>query len=325
MSETGPPPLESSPSGPLGDAGAPQPKRGFVATTKDRINSGVAATMERLEAARPRSRTVDAAFRSLQRDTETGGGVLAAAVAFRVFLFMIPMVFEIVLVFGVADTVSHTPAGTMARRAGIAGIVAKAVEGANGLSGGQRVIAGLVAFVALVITARTLLQALRIVHGLVWRVPYPRRKPGPKAVLLFVGAVVLALSLEVGGLWLRRQTPIGGLVVLGLIAAVYGALWIVLASFLPRPKGLPWTALLPGGFVVGVGLLMLKLFTVLYVANAISRKSETYGAIGAALTILLWAYFFGRVLTAGAVVSATWWYRNRLPEPSADHAVDPFG
>ena len=64
----------------------------------------------RAEANRPRSRLVDIAFGSYEQDTEVGGGILAGAVAFRVFLFIVPFIFFIVVAFGLAaDATGMTP------------------------------------------------------------------------------------------------------------------------------------------------------------------------------------------------------------------------
>ena len=45
---------------------------------------------------------IDVAFRSYERDAEVGGGIMAGAVAFRVFLFFVPFVFFFVAAFGLA-------------------------------------------------------------------------------------------------------------------------------------------------------------------------------------------------------------------------------
>jgi uncharacterized BrkB/YihY/UPF0761 family membrane protein len=48
-------------------------------------------------------------------------------------------------------------------------------------------------------------------------------------------------------------------------------------------------------------------------ARSISHKSDTYGALGAALGILLWAYVLGRFLALSATVNASQWYRTHPP------------
>jgi uncharacterized BrkB/YihY/UPF0761 family membrane protein len=47
--------------------------------------------------------------------------------------------------------------------------------------------------------------------------------------------------------------------------------------------------------------------TVVWIANSLESKSQTYGALGAALTILLWAYLLGRLITAAAALNTVLW------------------
>jgi hypothetical protein len=47
---------------------------------------------------------------------------------------------------------------------------------------------------------------------------------------------------------------------------------------------------------VGVGVQLLHFATVYWITDLLASKSETYGAIGAALAILFWAHLLGRVL-----------------------------
>src|SRR3954447_26667551 len=64
------------------------------------VRGGVQAKVERarqqLEERRATSRSVDVLFVSIQRDSMTGGAVLAAALAFRIFLFVVPYAFVVV-------------------------------------------------------------------------------------------------------------------------------------------------------------------------------------------------------------------------------------
>ncbi len=45
--------------------------------------------------------------------------------------------------------------------------------------------------------------------------------------------------------------------------------------------------------------------TVYWFAHLVSRKSDTYGAIGTALAMLVWAYVIGRVVIAATVLNVT--------------------
>ena len=79
-------------------------------------------------------------------------------------------------------------------------------------------------------------------------------------------------------------------------------------SFLTRDA--PWTALIPGAVLVGVGIQGLHLFTALYLVPRIGRSSELYGALGTATVILLWLYIIARLITLSAFLNATLWERH---------------
>jgi hypothetical protein len=93
---------------------------GTVQRSTGQVRQRVGQVRQRVEAARPGNRTLDAALHAVARDAETGGGVLAAAVAFRVFLFMVPYAFVVVTGLGFADDAVNGAPGELARRAGVA-------------------------------------------------------------------------------------------------------------------------------------------------------------------------------------------------------------
>ena len=58
-------------------------------TARERLVARAAALRAALEERRVGSLSIDAAFRALDVESETGGGVLAGAIAFRVFMFIL--------------------------------------------------------------------------------------------------------------------------------------------------------------------------------------------------------------------------------------------
>ena len=57
-------------------------------------------------------------------------------------------------------------------------------------------------------------------------------------------------------------------------------------------------------------MLGLHIVTVYWIAHEVESKTDTYGAIGAALALLLWSYLLGRLITASAVINASLWQRR---------------
>jgi uncharacterized BrkB/YihY/UPF0761 family membrane protein len=265
---------------------------------------------EQLEAKRPNSRTVDAVFGALERDVAAGGGVLAGAVAFRVFLFMIPYVFLLVMVFGLGASVGSEDPVSLARDAGIGGLAGQAFGSVGELSTQERILSFFVAAFALLLATRALLKALRIVHALVWRTPTGKQANMARAAgfLVLLISLVLVLTGLVGTL--RGDSFLLGLLATVLFMFVPFVMWLVVSWYMPHAPDVPWTALVPGAAVFGVGVEVLHLITVYWIAHQLEHKTNTYGAIGFALALLLWSYLLGRLITSAAVLNETLWARE---------------
>jgi uncharacterized BrkB/YihY/UPF0761 family membrane protein len=265
---------------------------------------------EQIEAKRPHSRVIDSVLGAFEKDVAAGGGVLAGAVAFRVFLFMIPYVFLLVVIFGLGASVGDEDPGHLARKAGIGGIAGKAFSSIGDLTTGQRVASFFVATFALLLATRALLKVLRIVHALVWRTPAGKPPSMMRAagVLILVVTGALAIIALIGQL--RERSFLLGLVGTLLFLAIPCAVWIGVSWFMPHPPEVPWTAFIPGAVVFGIGMEVLHIITVYWISREIENKTDTYGAIGFALALLLWAYLLGRLITSAAVVNETLWVKN---------------
>ena len=296
---------------------APPPKRGRIAAGRERVEQQISSTYRRLEDARPSSGPIDTAFRAFERDTAAGGGVLSAAVAFRTFLFLVPYVFFWVVTFGLASEASSESPEQMAKSIGVTGLMARTFVSVSNLSGWNRAWAMCISGFALFLAARALVKVLRITHGLVWRVAVPKLTNSSVAAGVVVGLVTAQLVVGAGVSWLRSQSPLFAVIALVLSAAVPFAIWMVASRLLPHAE-CPWWALAPGAALVAIGMTGLQAATIFYFAGSIERKSDTYGAIGTSLALLLWAYILGRIVTAAISLNAAFWYRN---EERAGRAV----
>jgi uncharacterized BrkB/YihY/UPF0761 family membrane protein len=85
--------------------------------------------------------------------------------------------------------------------------------------------------------------------------------------------------------------------------AVY-AMWL-LPNRATHPR-----ELLPGAVLVAVGAQVIQIAVVFYFAPRLGRSEETYGAFGAAATILIWLYVISRLVTSAAFLNATLWSRR---------------
>jgi uncharacterized BrkB/YihY/UPF0761 family membrane protein len=265
-------------------------------------------TRERLEAARPRSKLLNSLFGVAEHDVGTGGGVLAGAVGFRLFMLLVPYSFVVVATLGFVAGRSDESPSEVASNFGAAGLAATAVKGLADKSFWTGFLALAGGVVALLLAARAAVKTLRIVHGLIWGVGPPKGRGSTRAALGLILVVTVGLALA------RAITGIGGYLVhilsLPLLVGIPTGLWLAVSlRGLPHAEGATWRDVLPGAIVVGIGVEALHLFTVVWIVRLIENKSESYGVLGTALALLFWAYVLGRVLTLSAVVNASRWYQ----------------
>jgi uncharacterized BrkB/YihY/UPF0761 family membrane protein len=266
---------------------------------------------DRLAQSRKTNHFVDAGFHIYERDLGAGGGVLAGALAFRLFIFVIPYVFVVITIFGSAADLQHESGQDVARSAGLTGLIAKAVTDAQRQSDGTKILGIVVGLFAVFLAARAVVKTLRAVHALAWRVPLSRLRNSSRAALLFI-AIVFGTSVIAAGIGkVRSDHPLIGLVV-GLSAIVlWGGAWLWISWLLPHARDVSVTDLLPGALLFGLIVWAMHLLTVFYFARKISHASDTYGALGSAIGILLALYLLGRAMSASAVLNATLWERKQ--------------
>lgn len=292
-----------------------------------RLQRRAQRTRADIEARRADSASIDSALQAVERDAQTGGGVLAAAVAFRLFMFLVPYAFVMVTGFGLSSSAAGQVPKDAARSAGIGGLLASAVASTSSLSLANRLFALVFGGIALAFTARSLVRVLWIVHRLIWGVT-PSGNPTPWAPLILVGAVTVLFGVADLASWLGSQSIGLRLVAILLMIVTSGAAWLLASWWLPR-EDCEWSALLPGALIVGLGVGVLHLLTITYVAHVVSRKSSLYGAIGIALALLLWTYFAGRLLTAAIAANASLWKRQNagpaVAQPEIQEAQDAPG
>jgi uncharacterized BrkB/YihY/UPF0761 family membrane protein len=296
-----------------------------IGAVRDRIT----ATRDRIEAARPRSKLLDTVFGAAEHDVVTGGGALAAALAFRLFMFLVPYVFVLVAFLGFAAGESNRSPTDVAKDFGAAGLAATAVSNLANESFWTRFIALVGGLIALFLAAKALVKTLQVAYGLIWGVAPSRtvRQVRSAAGLIVVVTAGVGLARLVASL----PDVLGFVALVILFVAIPAGMWLLISErALPHAQGATWGDLLPGAIVTGVGIEILHVVTVVWISRQIETKTDTYGLLGIALALLLWAYVLGRVLALSAVVNASRWYRSHPPRGVAARAhstedLDRFG
>ena len=265
---------------------------------------------------------VDAGFLVQELDARVGGGILAGALAFRIFLFMVPFVYVVFSALGAISRALGQDPGQLARDAGITGILASTVVKVEDQSAWTQAALILGAIVTLFITSGALLKALYVVHWLIWRV-HRVRPAGVVPRLALIGFTLVASALGVAINDLRNSSGIAGAVLaLVIISALSFALWWWVSWKLPHAPA-PARVLIPGAVLMAAGADVLQLLTTYWIGHLVARKTSTYGAVGIALAVLLWVYILGRIIVGSAGLNAALWYRREKPDQGGRVPADP--
>ncbi len=265
-----------------------------------------------VQEARGRSGALDATFETIERDSHMGGGMLAGALSYRLFVFSLPLAFFIVSGLGLLGSALGVHPNAVANSVGLAGVVTKQVADAS--KGGSSWWVALTSFLVLVYATRVLLRAVAIVSSLAWERSAAAVKVSTHSLWVFGAALVGQLALVVGVSAVNHQTVIGG--ILSLVAFVFAlaGIWLVISLQVPHSNA-RWTDLIPGSFFYAVGFTGVVLFNILILGNLLQSKTSTYGALGTAATLLLAFFFVGRVIVGAAVLNATLYERrSRAPD-----------
>jgi uncharacterized BrkB/YihY/UPF0761 family membrane protein len=258
---------------------------------------------ERAEAERSRRGSVDAVFEMVNRDGEVGGGMIAGALAYRLFIWMLPLALVLVAGLGIAAEVSSRSPNQAARSLGLAGLVSTSV--ANASKGSARWYALAVGIPVLFLATRSVLRVLIVAHRLVWtdlKASAPR--PTASATLRLLGLILGIVVFSGLASAVRSRSFAAGLVATIAVMVVYGGLWLLVSARLPhREVGL--RELVPGAIVFGVGAELIQIAAAYVIAPMALNKQGTYGALGVAASLLLGLFLIGRVVVAAAVVNAT--------------------
>jgi uncharacterized BrkB/YihY/UPF0761 family membrane protein len=268
----------------------------FAAATRGRVTSA-----QRWLAKYQGIPVVDVVVGTFRKDRRAAGSVMSSALAFRLFLFFLPLLLLTVGVAGFASEV--VDARSVDRAAGISGGVAKQVITAFHESGLTRWVAVLLGLWGVLVAGRSLSRVLYAASAAAWGLP-----TGNHAPLRTVGGVAgLVCTIGVIAILIGRIRESFGL---GLASAsflpallIYAIAWLGILLFLPRATEDPG-ALLPGCLLVALTLTVMHAVSELYLPDRIDHASQLYGAFGTTVVTLGWFFILGRVIIIAMELNA---------------------
>jgi uncharacterized BrkB/YihY/UPF0761 family membrane protein len=304
---------------------------GTVPTSDTRIGRARARALDwayRVTTWGPTRPVAEVGWRVYRRDQQAAGSVLAAAIAYRMFVWLLPLALVLVGGLGLYASAADEDAeqiaeGSLGRY--LADSVAAAATGTSTLARIVIVVSGTVIFLY---ESYVLLRTLRAVSSFTWGIPVRPLRHAPVATLVFLalllGAVVVAALIA----------PIQDLAVppFGLLIALASLLvlpaFYMLTTLLLLPHGARhWTDLVPGAVLFYVAVTLIHMFNVLILYPWVARKEETYGVLGVAAGLLFSLFVVGRAFelssALNAVLLADRRGRRRGRAPAGARPADP--
>ena len=319
-----PAPIQPDTEDPSATAGAPsepepepEPHQKRVAALRSKVDVLTEQGKRLIDESRATLPPVDIGFAAIERDNHVGGFLLAGAIAFRLFVFVLPIYLLALVVAGAIFAFDPDQTTDVANSAGMSNYLATTIDDASQTSYKSLWLLVPVTLYALVSTGRAVDKAIAATHARAWGIALPKRKPhyvvfGTVGFALTVLTATRLMSIIRHGALVPVSMALGG--------AIYFGLWLLASLALPRRDGVSVWSLLPGAILVGAGTQALYLFNVLYLNRKIETASAAYGALGVAASALLGLYLVGRLIVAAPVLNATLWQRSH---PEAGEGLAP--
>lgn len=246
----------------------------------------------------------------VRRHAESKGSVFVGYLAYRLFLLLIPLGLVIVALAGYDQTASQDASQHLRLGRAITQSIAQAGKDSQN-SRLPLLITGLVSFA---VAAWGLLGAMQHCSAVAWGIP-TRKFPGkPGTFLRLVGSLLVFAAVLYLSMLVRRAGLIAGMAgfaanTLGIAAGLLGLAWI-----LPR-RSKEWFWMLPGAAVSTLGYLLLQLFATFYLPEKLASASNTYGAMGIALTVLAYLFVVGGLLWLMLLLNSVTWEQMKDDPP----------
>jgi uncharacterized BrkB/YihY/UPF0761 family membrane protein len=255
-------------------------------------------------------------FEALEREAAAGGDLLAGGVAYRLFFWLVAFGLLLAAIASFWVTSDESSAQHAATSFGLAGAATQSALDA--IQRGSRARwyfagAGAVLILYFGISAE---RALNVAFRLAWAQGAASRRASPLVrSATFSALAAVGFGMSIGTRWITRHGGDGRLVLGLLVYLVAEIAFVAWAMTLMPHAGAPFRALVPGAVVIAVGIELMHVLVVLYLAPRLSRSPSLYGALGAATVVMLWLYLIARLFVLAAFLNATLWDRRRRPPP----------
>src|SRR5271165_1401431 len=138
---------------------------------------------------------VDVLAGTYRRDRESAGPVIGSAIAFRLFLFFVPLLLLLVGMAGFAE--DFVDAGEVSRTAGVSGSLGAQIGDAFRQHGFTRWLAVLIGLFGVLTAGRALNRVLQAASAAAWRLPMTETRRSLRAAGGVAG-LICGMALKIG-------------------------------------------------------------------------------------------------------------------------------
>ncbi len=268
----------------------------------------------RLDNAAGRSPVVAVLQDMWRRDRSIAGTLLSAALAFRIFIWLLPCALLISALIGFSPD-GDGSVGGLAQQAGMGPLTASLLDQVATQSRGGRFVTAGVALVLLAYAGAGLARAMDGVRVRVWG-PFERRgiRSAVGRAAAYSGVLLLLIVGNAGIAVLHASTRLTGL----LASLLSVALFVVIGDMLLGSGPFDWRAALPGAVLFAVGVEVLRLVSTYYLPGRFERATQLYGALGFAAVTLVWLTLLARLVVMGHVLNVVLSQRTDAADQRSD-------
>jgi uncharacterized BrkB/YihY/UPF0761 family membrane protein len=272
-----------------------------VETLAGRAKRWSTSTMAWAIDASDRHLSVALGFRAAERNRRVAAAVLAGGFAYRLFFWLLALG---LVAGGALGLVGSESTEDALGKGGVPGAVVSSVSEFAGDSATARWWLLALGLYLMLWSGYTGSKAATLVHALIWEEPPARLSRPFYASLAFSGVLVSLFAIVLGSWWLYDVSSLGGILGAVLLVLPLTAIWVLVSLRLPHGSA-DWKALVPGALVVGVGLQLLHVGTLWWIAPKLDKSSTLYGPLGAVATLLFWMYLAGRLVVTAPILNAS--------------------
>jgi uncharacterized BrkB/YihY/UPF0761 family membrane protein len=235
------------------------------------------------------------------------GMLLASAIAFRLFFWVLPVVLLGVALLSGLGRSDQQVKDAAVEATGITGAARAEVLSALSEGGRSWWILAVVGLFGVLWTTMLLRRTLVLVNAHLWQTTIGRTRTRQLVVSVFFFVALVSLVAFSARLIGRIDGLFPGSIVLSTLgqALVSGGCWLAVMRQLPDRRT-DWTDLVPGALLFGLGLALMHLVSRVYLPARFEHSSALYGSLGIAAAMLVWLLLFGQLVVWSAIVSSVW-------------------